>query len=615
MTKSDLHEKLKIAMNEHRNGSIRIAESLYKEILTYRADHPDASHNLSILYLENNNLEKAKIYIDKTINNQFVMPEYFITAAKIYRLKNDEGTSDIIDKGINLFPQDEQLYFYKSAYLRDQKKIEQATQYMAKSLSLKPDDPSINNSFGVILGEQGKFSEALNFFKKAVDGDNSNAEFLLNLGLCYQKVQEIKKALEYYTKSIEIDPHNFKAFINIGSLFQEMGNKEKTIYYYEKARDLEPKNAEIYNNLGIAYGEFGEREKAATYYRKSLDIDPNFYPAFRHLCTTGEIKTNDPIFIRMKDEYAKTSDAEDKVIIGFGLAFIYDKSNQYKTAFTYLKEVNDIACKRINYTNDIKIVVKETIEKNNLLAKKNIKYVNDWKPIFIVGMPRSGTSMLEKVIGNNMNVDELGELPTMNSLISLKIKNDIGWPYNISEYEYEDIDFIANKYIDIAKQIKPDLKNIFTDKMPANFPYIGIIKLAFPKAKFIHTIRNPYDNAISIYLLKLSDAHRYTFNLSHIAEYYNYHIKLMDYWKNIYPNDILTMKYEDFVENPIKKTKDIYSFCGLDYQSGNERFDLNKSNTRTASNHQVTEKLSKKSIDRWKNYKDYVQILLDEIKI
>ena len=151
--------------------------------------------------------------------------------------------------------------------------------------------------------------------------------------------------------------------------------------------------------------------------------------------------------------------------------------------------------------------------------------------------------------------------------------------------------------------------------MPANFPYIGIIKLAFPKAKFIHTIRNPYDNAISIYLLKLSDAHRYTFNLSHIAEYYNYHIKLMNYWKNIYPNDILTMKYEDFVENPIKKTKDIFSFCGLDYQSGNERFDLNKSNTRTASNHQVTEKLSKKSIDRWKNYKDYVQILLDEIKI
>ena len=192
--------------------------------------------------------------------------------------------------------------------------------------------------------------------------------------------------------------------------------------------------------------EAAKTRKKAQKLIKKFDLDPNQYKVFRHLCSTGEIKITDPTFVRMKKLFDKAIPDEDKTLIGFGLGFIYDKNKDYKKAFKYIDKANEIQNNKINYTSDIIKIKEETIHQYEKLLKKQFSFYDDNKPIFIVGMPRSGTSMIEKVLGNNSNVDEMGELVTLNNIITAKRKNNVNWPMNISTLDQEDINEFRNEF-------------------------------------------------------------------------------------------------------------------------------------------------------------------------
>ena len=312
----------------------------------------------------------------------------------------------------------------------------------------------------------------------------------------------------------------------------------------------------------------------------------------------------------MKKLFDKAIPDEDKTLIGFGLGFIYDKNKDYKKAFKYIDKANEIQNNKINYTSDIIKIKEETIHQYEKLLKKQFSFYDDNKPIFIVGMPRSGTSMIEKVLGNNSNVDEMGELVTLNNIITAKRKNNVNWPMNISTLDQEDINEFRNEYMRVIHEINPKVKEIFIDKMPGNFLHIGLIKKIFPDSIIINTTRDPLDTCLSIYFLKFPDKHRYSFNLKNLGEYYINYKNIMSFWKKKFPNEIYSLNYEKFINNPKEETKNLYKFCKLNYEENNERFDLNKKITRTASSHQVREKINKKSFKRWKNYKEELKELI-----
>jgi len=614
--KSNLRTLIETAIKEHQSGSREKAELLYKEILDAIDDHPDANHNLAYLYLEDLKLEKAKYHIDKIIDSNYPMQNYYTTGASIYFQYNlKEEAILILDKAINLFPREIRPRFMKAVIYRDLNQLENAKIVFKDILQIAPNDSDMHNSYGVILAQDNLYQDSIPYFKKALKINKNHADALANLGLAYHKTQEFNLAKDFYYKSLKLRDNHLKTYINLGALYQELGDLDNTISNYKMASELASNNddkAETINNMGIAYGEFGKTETAADCYRRSLELKPDYYPAFRHLCTTGLIDIDDPIFIRMEKTFKSNIDDNAKLLIGFGLGFVYDKAGDYDKAFKYIKIANELNLKRINYTHDIKIITKEVPLRFPQIIKKDIEHKNNWKPIFIVGMPRSGSSMIEKVLDNNDDVDQMGELITLDNLIARRKVNNVNWPYNISEYESEEIKYISKKYIDIALQINPNLKKIFIDKMPGNFTHVGLIKLSFPDSKIIHIRRNPLDNILSIYMLKFSDAHRYSFDLAHITEYYKNQEKLMGYWKSLFPEDIHTLNYEEFVSNPKDETKKLYSFCKLDYKDGDERFDLNKNITRTASNHQVKQKINKNSLNRWKNYKNEIHTLIEE---
>ncbi len=608
-------EKVEDLLNKanelQKNANLDAAEEIYINIINSYPENPDANHNLASLYFTKKDYRKAYNYIKRVIDAKYPLQEYYITASKIFfHLKMFEDCIIVLDKAIAIKPEEMFPLYLKSVLYNELGRYDEAEGLGRELLKKHSNNTVILNHFGIILSNLEKYEESIKYFKKAININERYRDPISNLGRSFHKTQKFNLSLDAYKKSLKLDPNHNQTIINYGSVYHEIGNYNEAEKLYKLAIENDPKNPEVYNNIGVLYGEIGNKEGAIKNYRKALDLDSNQYKVFRHLCSTGEIKVNDPIFMRMEKLFEKVIPDEDKMLIGFGLGFIYDKNKKYKKAFKYISKANEIQNNKISHTSDIIKIEEETNRQYEKLLKKRFSSYTNHKPIFIVGMPRSGTSMIEKVLGNNVNVDEMGELITLNNIITAKRKNDLNWPMNISSLDQEDINDFRNEYIQVIREINPKIKKIFTDKMPGNFIHIGLIKKIFPESTIINTIRDPLDTCLSIYFLKFSDQHKYSFNLKNLGEYYIYYKNIMNYWEKKFPNEIYSLSYEKFLNDPKKETKNLYKFCKLNYEENNERFDLNKKITRTASSHQVKEKINKKSFKRWKNYKEELKELI-----
>lgn len=616
----DTHKLLKEANEAQNSGKNELAKNLYKKILDLVPEHPDAHHNLSIILIKENLVEEARKHIEAFLENEYLMEEYYNTAGRFYLItKEFEKAVELLTKAIKINNNSIKPYFLKGTALRSLGKFYESLEYFKKSTELAPELPEVHNSYGVALGSVGKFEESIKYYKEAIKLDRNFADAYANLATALHKSNNYTEAMEIFDKAIDLNPNNYLLYSNLASLYQSLGEDEKTFSFYEKSLELNSNDPEIYNNMGIAHGEFGRIEKAAEFYKKALEINPINSKFFRHLANTGKLDLGEPIVNKMKNIYHNEEvSKEDKAEIGFGLGFILDKNKRFEEAFKYIKDSNLILSLKQNYDvdNDINIVSKM---RDIYSKKENIftDYAFDYSPIFILGMPRSGTTMLERIITNHEDVDQMGELTALSDLVTHARKSETSWPSIIDLLDVNDYVQLGNDYLNTVLQISPNVKKKFTDKMPYNFLLVGLIRSVFPKSKIIHAQRDSRDNCLSIFMLKLFGSHKYAHTLKDLAKYYNMHFEIMNFWNNQYKDNIqepiLHVQYEDLVMDPVNKTKEIFKYCELDYQEGNERFDLNKNNVRTASNHQVRKKINSSSIGRWKNYESELKDLILEL--
>ncbi len=617
---TDIKKILTEANNLNNQGKNEEAKILYFKILEDYPDNPDANHNLAIILIRENKVQEARLHIERFLSTDFPMAEYYNTAGRYYLMINEVDMAiSLLEKSIDMNSNDPKPFYLKAVAHKQKSEFEEALPLFKKVYELQPNVPEIMNSYGVALASVQKYEESIEIYRKAIKINPESFDLCTNLALSLQKTHMYVEAKKNYKKALAIKPNDPFANLNFASMYQALGHKEKTLEYYSKAKEIIPNNSELYNNIGTAYGEFGEKLLAKEMYEKSLEIDPENFKVYRHYATTGLLKKDSQITRNMMAYYENEMiKPQDKAELGFGLGFIFDKEKEFTKAFNYLKNSHDFYERKYNYNIE---KVKNEVNKMKEIYKKNKLPFSDKEidisPIFIVGMPRSGTTMLERIISNNKNVDALGELTTISS-IALRIKKgEIGFPEILNNLTEKDYTKIRADYIQAVKQITPDIKKRFTDKMPYNFLYIGLIRSLFPSCKIINIVRDSRDTCLSIYMLKLFGTHRYSHNLENLGKYYNMYFNLMDFWKEIFPENlhseyesILTIRYEDLVYNTVEQTKIIMDYCELDYTEGMERFDLNTNNVRTASNHQVREKMTNISINRWKNYENSLDELL-----
>ncbi|MBO6472393.1 MAG: sulfotransferase [Pelagibacteraceae bacterium] len=480
----------------------------------------------------------------------------------------------------------------------------------AKKLIKKfPNFQALYNLLGLCLQSQKKFQEAIKYYKIAIQNNPNFFVAINNLGLTYYNMYDLKNAQHYYERAIEINPKFTHPISNLGNVKKELNNYEEAIKCYKLALSIDNKLYIVIHNLGMAYQALGKFEESKKYFESVLKINSKFTRADRSLSMSLKYDINNPHLKIMKNKIKDQSLNDfQKIELHFGLGKAYEDIKNYKKSFENYKLGNKIKRDSIKYqiNDDVKLFenIKNSFSSIDFQNLENIGNKSN-KMIFILGMPRSGTTLVEQIIANHKSVYGAGELRDLTQIIrkNFLVNNKIKFP---EKFNIKDQNFFSNmgtKYLENLDRYNTN-KNYITDKAPLNFKWIGLVKLILPKSKIIHCTRDPKDTCLSLFKNFFEGELNFSYNLEEAAKYYKLYQNLMKYWKQLLPDFIYNISYEKLVENQEFESKKLLDFCNLDWDKNCLTFYRNKRGIVTASFAQARKPIYKNSVKSWQNYKN-----------
>jgi len=508
-----------------------------------------------------------------------------------------------------------------------------------------PKEPLLFNLIGACYKELGQLEGAAKMFEVAVSINPKYAEAHYNLGVIHQALGRLDAAVINYSKAIVITPNYPDAHNNLGTSLYELGRLQDSIKSLEWAVAYKYDFSEAHNNLGRSLNAFGRVEAAiksfknAVLYKpgyakayfnlalsfkdigdkpsfiknieKALNIKPVWGAAHYHLSQASKCKKNDPKIAEIHSLLNRENlDLTDRINFNFALAKSYEDMGNHNEQFKFLEEGNKLRKKELNYSieRDLKLFsrIKEAFNPLPSDINKKSSNSNSLRPIFIVGMPRSGTSLVHQILDSHNEVYGAGELNNLNTFIFpfIKENNNKGE----SSFSTKDLLSIREQYLDSLFSLNIQ-ENVIVDKMPLNFRYIGFILMAFPKAKILHMKRDSMATCWSIYK-SFFNGNSYSFNQEDLAQYYGFYKDLMSFWDKLFPNQIYNVCYEDLTAEQELETRNLLKYCDLEWDENCLNFHKNKTAVKTTSSMQVRQKMYQGSSEVWKKYEDYLQPLI-----
>ena len=480
----------------------------------------------------------------------------------------------------------------------------------AKKLIKKfPNFQAVYNLLGLCLQSQKKFLEAIKYYKIAIQNNPNFFVAINNLGLTYHNMYDLKNAQHYYERAIEINPKFTHPISNLGNIKKELNNYEEAIKCYKLALSIDNKLYIVLHNLGMAYQALGKFEESKKYFETVLKNNPKFTRADRSLSMSLKYDINNPHLKSMENKIKDQSlNNFQKIELYFGLGKAYEDIKNYKKSFENYKLGNKIKRDAIKYqiNDDVKLFenIKNSFSNINFQNLENVGNKSN-KMIFILGMPRSGTTLVEQIIANHKNVYGAGELRDLTQIIkeNFLVNDKIKFP---EKFNIKDQNFFSNmgtKYLENLDRYNTN-KNYITDKAPLNFKWIGLIKLILPKSKIIHCTRDPKDICLSLFKNFFEGELNFSYNLEEAGKYYKLYQNLMEFWKQLLPDFIYDISYEKLVENQEFESRKLLDFCNLDWDKNCLTFYKNKRGIVTASFAQARKPIYKNSVNSWQNYKN-----------
>lgn len=369
----------------------------------------------------------------------------------------------------------------------------------------------------------------------------------------------------------------------------------------------------------MSYQSLGHFKEAENYAIKALELNKRFTRADLLISRSKKYQNNDKHFNQMKEKINdKDLHSQEKIDLYFALSKAYEDLGKIEDCFNLLKEGNNL--KRDNVNFNLKFEkstfedIKSIFSKINFTKIKEIKS-NEKKIIFILGMPRSGTTLVEQIISAHSNVYGSGELPYLTKIINKKfIENKkllVTKTLEILDNE-KFISEISNEYYSYLMNYKIS-ENYITDKAPLNFMWIGFIKILFPNSKIIHCKRNPHDNCVSLYKNVFEGGINFCYTQTELAKYYKLYLDLMKFWTKCLPNDFLNIEYEEIVTNPKHEIKKLVEYCDLNWEENCLNFSKNKTPIKTASVGQARNSIYSTSLKSSKKYEAFLKEMFSHL--
>jgi len=508
---------------------------------------------------------------------------------------------------------------------------------------------NLNNQIKIIINyfNSGNFNKVFELSNNILKNDPEN-DFILNLvGLSYQKLQNFYKAEDFFIKAIRINKENINAATNIANNYKYILNYKKSEEYYKFALKINSKHvialinfgnlkfltakydeavdllkkAETLNstliptlvNLAIVYQSLGNFKEAINSLEKINKLDPTFTREDKMKSMLIDYNYQDEHLEEMKQKIIELdlSDVQ-KVYLYFAISKAYEDKKNYKNAFDFMKKGNDLKYKISNQNIKLELDKSKKIKKvfANYKFNNNSLNTGEKTPIFIIGLPRSGTSLIEQIVSAHSQVTGLGEINIFNNITNNEFLKKQS--YNNFNINLVNTSNIKKEYTEIIECF--DLKtNFFTDKTLLNFNWIGMIKLCFPNAKIIHCKRNKKDNLLSIFKNLFDHEGAWCYNEKTLIQYYKNYIDIMIFWKKLFSKEIHEIEYEVLIKNPKPNIESLLKFCNLEWDDKCLDFKNNKSAINTLSVKQARNGFYNSSINSFSNYVNLDNQLFKEL--
>ncbi len=525
-------------------------------------------------------------------------------------------------KAAELLPKDAEAHGNLAAALRACGRLEEAVASGRRALQIKPDFAGGHNNLGVALQDLGRLAEAAASYRRALEIKPDFVEAYNNLGGVLKEQGLIEEALESYRRALEIKPDFSRAHSNMGVIMRELGQPEEELECYRLALESDPMCSEAMLGLGQLCLASGEIAEAEGLFRKALEIKPDDVETRFLLTQVGKVKAGDEnlaALAAMKDAALRGPSSipyKKSILLNFALGKCLDDLGDPDLAFLHFLE--GCKLKRATVEYDAGQTTRHFDDIMQVFDAATLQRLHGGGdpsalPIFVLGMPRSGTTLTEQIIASHPDVHGAGELPDLLAIAHRQVAGSGAvFPGNIADLDQSGLGAWGADYVAALQGRAPEAR--ITDKMPSNFMAIGLIHLMLPNAKIIHVIRNPVDTCLSCFMQLFSNRQEQTYDLAELGRYYVDYARLMAHWRSVLPaGAFLEVRYEDIVADQENQARRMIAYCGLDWDDACIDFHNSKRSVRTASVTQVRQPIYRSSVKRWRKYEGFLGPLLDAL--
>ena len=537
---------------------------------------------------------------------------------------------------------------------RERKRKDEALVWYRKAIAAAPDYLEPLNNYGALVLEDDRTEEAAEALSKALRINPNYAEAICNMGGVHLALEENEKALACYQRAlalrpvyieaqmglartfqaldnlpaaeaeaqraISIDANNPKAHALLGGIHAEFSKPELAEQEYNQALTLDPECDDALLGLGHLCMELGQMNRAEELFLRALEFKPDNLAARVHISQVRKARAGDENFAALLDEEKKSADLSETRLMSlhFALGKCYDDIKDYNRAFPHFMAGCKLKRARLSY-DPVKSMRQFTglMEIFGQAAIDRLRGAGDPSdvPVFVLGMPRSGTTLTEQIIASHPDVYGAGELHDLLRIAEKSIGSDrpVSSPITCMHSTSRRSLHGAGEYAAGLRLRAPDAKRI-TDKMPANFFAVGLIHLMLPNAKIIHVNRDPVDTCLSCYTCLFHRKQEHTYDLAELGQYYVGYARLMEHWRKVLPaGAFLDVQYEDIVADQEAQARRLIAYCGLEWNPACLDFHNTKRSIRTASVTQVRQPIYNSSVERWRHYEKFLGPLLDAL--
>jgi tetratricopeptide (TPR) repeat protein len=561
------------AVQHHTAGRLTVAKGLYEKILQAHPNNYIAAHMLGV------------------ISHQLGDNNYAIT---------------LISKALSIKPDYAEANFDKGRALAALGRFAEAIQSFKDAVRQKPDYLASYIHLGNVLHMTRRYDEAIECFRKSIDLKPIFPEMHYNIGNAHIEMLRWEEAISSFKESIALKPEYALAHGNLSLAFKRQGNLNEALQSIRRALSFEPNHAQFHNNIGTILKDLGEFEKADEHFRRAISLNPEYAEPYRNLISIVRAKENGPLVTKMEHLFnSQNVSRKDRMLLAFGLGSAYEEMEQYDCSFNILEQANGYARELMTYdgTKD-EILFQGIVDAfpHSVFDQFRENSSEDKSPIFVLGMPRSGTTLVEQILASHSHVFGGGETNYLeNTIRTVFSRNGLTFPQGFASLSENEISNLAETYIQkLCSHPSPTKRT--TDKTTLNFRYLGLIALVFPHARIIHVRRNPLDTCFSIYAKYFPGNQPYAYDLQSLGKFYNLYTTLMKHWTSVVPNAFYEVNYENLVTNTEQEIRGLLDYCDLPFDKNCLSFHKTNRVVQTASAAQVRQPMYDKSIGRWRNF-------------